>query len=79
MPGLGTNPYISVLKILFMTLLISGKYEGVGIATGWTAWVRFLAAQDFSVLRSIHTGSGVHLASNPVGTVGLFRGKAAVV
>jgi hypothetical protein len=47
-------------------------------ATGWTARVRFPAAQDFSVLHSVQTGSGAHLASYPTGIGSSFPGcKAA--
>jgi hypothetical protein len=43
-------------------------------AMGWTAWVRFPAVQDFSVLYSVQTDCGTNPASYPMGTGG---GKAA--
>jgi hypothetical protein len=47
----------------------------VGIATGWTAGVRFPArARDISLLHSVHTSSEAHPASYPVGTGGSFTG-----
>jgi hypothetical protein len=49
----------------------------VGTATGWTARVRFPAVQDFSLLHSVQTGSGVHPASYPMGTGGYFPGSKA--
>jgi hypothetical protein len=39
---------------------------------GWTAWVRFLVMQDFSVFHSIQTDSGVHPAFYPMGTGDCF-------
>jgi hypothetical protein len=59
--------------------------QGVGIAqsvqrraTGWTTGVRFPAGQDFSLLHSVQTGSGAHLAPYPMDTGDPFlRGKAA--
>jgi hypothetical protein len=42
---------------------------------GWAAGVRFFAgARDFSLLHSVQTGSGVHPASYPNGTVGFSPG-----
>jgi hypothetical protein len=50
----------------------------VGIATGWTAGVRFRAgARDFSLLHSVQTCSGVHLASYTMGSGGFFPGAKA--
>jgi hypothetical protein len=43
-------------------------------AMGWTAWVRFPAVQDFSLLHSIQTGTWAHPASCPMGTGGSFPG-----
>jgi hypothetical protein len=40
----------------------------------WTAWVRFPAVQDFSLLHNVHTDGGTHPASNPTGTGGSFPG-----
>jgi hypothetical protein len=39
---------------------------------GWTAQVRFLAVQDFSLLHSIQTVSGAHPTPYSMGTVGSF-------
>jgi hypothetical protein len=36
--------------------------SSVGIATGWTARVRFQTVQEFSLLHVVHTGSGAHQA-----------------
>jgi hypothetical protein len=41
-------------------------------AAGWTARLRFPAVQDFSLLHSVQTGSGAHLASYPIGTGSSF-------
>jgi hypothetical protein len=51
----------------------------VGIATGWTAGVRFPAGvRDISLRHSVQTGSGAHPASYPMGTgVSFSEGKAA--
>jgi hypothetical protein len=47
----------------------------VGIATGWTAGVQFLAeARDFYFLHVVQTDSGVHPTSYPMGTGGSFLG-----
>jgi hypothetical protein len=44
-------------------------------ATSWTTGVRFPARlRDFSLLHSVQTGSGVHLASYAMGTWNLFAG-----
>jgi hypothetical protein len=53
--------------------------SSVGIATGWTAGVRFLArARDVSLLHSIRTCSEAHPVSNTMGIVGpSSRDKAA--
>jgi hypothetical protein len=49
--------------------------SSVGIATGWTAGVRFPAgARNFSVLHSVQIGSGAHPASSPMGAGGSPRG-----
>jgi hypothetical protein len=50
----------------------------IGIATGWTAGVRFPAgARDISLLHSFQTGSGAHPASYPMGTGSCFSGGKA--
>jgi hypothetical protein len=37
--------------------------------------IRFpTGARDFSLLRNVHTGSGAHPASYPMGSVGCFPG-----
>jgi hypothetical protein len=47
-------------------------------ATGWTAGVRFpVGERDFSLLRSVQTGSGAHPASYPMATEGSFPGGKA--
>jgi hypothetical protein len=47
--------------------------SSVGIATDWTAGVRFpVGARDFPILHSVETGSGAHSASHPVVIVGSF-------
>jgi hypothetical protein len=52
--------------------------SSVGMATGWTAGVRFPAgARDFSFLRSIQDCSGAHPASYPMDTKGSFPGVKA--
>jgi hypothetical protein len=54
--------------------------SSVGIATGygWTAGVRFLAERrDLSLLHSVQTGSGAHLASYPMDTWDSFPGGRA--
>jgi hypothetical protein len=56
-------------------LHLSNFYKGVGIAqvgmaTGWTARVRFPAWQDFYLLHSAQTDSGAHPASYSVGAGG---------
>jgi hypothetical protein len=39
-----------------------------GVATGCTAGVQFPGGErDFSILHSVQTGSGAHLASYPMG------------
>jgi hypothetical protein len=43
--------------------------SSVGIGTDWTAQVRFLAVQDFSLLHSVQTGPSSLLSS---GCQGLF-------
>jgi hypothetical protein len=56
----------------------SGRDSSVGIATGWTARVRFPAVRDFSLLHSVQTGSEVHPASYPMGGAwGSFPGRKA--
>jgi hypothetical protein len=52
-----------------------------GIATSWTAGVRFLArTRNFSLVHSVQTGFGVQPASFPMGSGGFFTGgKAAEV
>jgi hypothetical protein len=54
--------------------------SSVGIATGWTAGVRFPAeAKRFSVLHSVHTGSGTHFASySPVFNVEVKNGGTII-
>jgi hypothetical protein len=46
-------------------------------ATGWTAWVRFLAWRDFYFLYSTQTGSGAHPASYPMHAGGSSPGAKA--
>jgi hypothetical protein len=49
-----------------------------GIATGWTAGVRFsVRERDFFVLHSVQADSEAHPASYPVDTGGSFPGDKA--
>jgi hypothetical protein len=41
---------------------------GIATATGWKARVRFPAAQDLFLLRSVKTDTGAHPASYPIRT-----------
>jgi hypothetical protein len=50
--------------------------SSVGIATGWTARLRFPAVQDFSV-HSFQTDSGAHPATYPMRIGGSFPGGNA--
>jgi hypothetical protein len=51
----------------------------VGLATCWTARVRFLGgASDHSLRHSVHTSSGAHTASYPVDTGGSSPGGKVV-
>jgi hypothetical protein len=51
--------------------------SSVGIATEWTARVRFPAVHDFSLLHSVQTDSRAHPTFCTVGTEDSFpRGKA---
>jgi hypothetical protein len=65
------------MQAIFIYIILN--YVGVSIAMsyGWTAWFRFLAGQGFSLLHSIQTSSGAHLASCLMGTGGNFRGGKA--
>jgi hypothetical protein len=48
---------------------LSGITQSERRATGWTTWVAFLVeAIDFSVLHSVHIGSGSHLIFYSLGT-----------
>jgi hypothetical protein len=59
-----------------LSRFINWKWAGIAQlvqwqAAGWTTGVRFLAgARDISLLYSVQTGYGAHLASYPVGTGG---------
>jgi hypothetical protein len=73
---MGLTPYIG--PDVMSTSEDRSRDSSDGIETGWTARVRFPAVQDCSLLHSVHTGSGPHLASYPTGTGGSFpRSKAA--
>jgi hypothetical protein len=53
---------------------------GIATSTGWkTEESEFesLWGQEFSLLHIVKTGSGTHLASYPMGTVGFFSGGKA--
>jgi hypothetical protein len=52
------------------------EYGGIGIATGWTAGVRFRAKlRDFSLFHSVETGSGSYPALYPMGIAALSPGR----
>jgi hypothetical protein len=60
-------------------LITAYRDSSVGIATGWTARVRFLTgARDFYLLHSVQTVSGTHPDSYSMGTGGYFTGGKAV-
>jgi hypothetical protein len=48
--------------------------NSAGTATGWTAGVRVLLEERFSLVRIVQTGSWAHRASDPMGTGGDFPG-----
>jgi hypothetical protein len=49
--------------------------SSVGIATGWTARIRFpVGSKDFSLLYSVQNGSGAHPTSYPMSTRGSIPG-----
>jgi hypothetical protein len=70
----------SVNKLLFLmeTVFsvrqqISFPESLIGMATGWTVGVRYLAGtRNCSLLHSVQTGSGVHPISYAMGTAGCF-------
>jgi hypothetical protein len=69
-------PYISL--ITEAVHISNSRNSSVGIATGWTAGVRFpVEAKDFSLLHSGQTGSGAHPASHPLDTGDSFPGGKA--
>jgi hypothetical protein len=47
---------------------------GIAMGCGLDVWVQFLALQDFSLLRNVHTNSGAQPASYPMGSRGFFPG-----
>jgi hypothetical protein len=53
---------------------ITIQNSSVGIATGWTAPVRFPTGQDFSLLHSVQSGSEAHPASSPMAIGGESAG-----
>jgi hypothetical protein len=61
------NPHLSTIRCW-------SQNSSVGIATRWTARVRFPTVQDFSLLHSAQTGSGAHPASCTMGTDCSFPG-----
>jgi hypothetical protein len=78
--------------LLFMVIVSSYSsseiliFSSVGTATGYGLDDRMIGvpfparAGNFSLLHHVHTGSGVHLVSYPMGTEGSFPGgKAAGV
>jgi hypothetical protein len=67
----------SLVEIQKSLSRVRSRDSSVGRATGWMAWVRFTAVQDFPLLHSVQTGSGAHLASYPMGTRGSFPGGKA--
>jgi hypothetical protein len=52
-------------------------FRELGVGIVWTAWVRFQGGQDFSLLHSVQTESGVHRTPYPMGTGGSFTGDKA--
>jgi hypothetical protein len=72
--GSGFSMQGEVLFLWTFSLKISLD-SSFGIATRWTAGVRFPAgARDFSLLHSTQTRHGVHLASYPIGARDSFHG-----
>jgi hypothetical protein len=62
----------SVTSILEIMFYVNG---GAGIATDWTAGVRFPGRAPYLfLLHSVQTGSGAHLASYPMSTEDSFPG-----
>jgi hypothetical protein len=55
----------------FLSFSDKSRDNSAGIATGWTARVRF---QEFSLLHVVQTGSVAHSASYPMGTGGSSPG-----
>jgi hypothetical protein len=53
------------------------RASSVGMATRWTARIRFPAGANDSLLLSVHTESGTHPAWYPVGTGSDFPGRKA--
>jgi hypothetical protein len=75
-------PHYAIFPVSYY--FVSLLFKRVGIAqsvwrraTGWTARVRIPTVQDFSLLHSAQTDSGVHPASYPIGTRGYFPGGKA--
>jgi hypothetical protein len=70
--------YTSTFPYAFMVYYFPLTHQSqfsmpAGIATGWTVGDRFPAGErDFSLLHSVQTGSGNHLASYPMGAGGSF-------
>jgi hypothetical protein len=62
-----------VVKKIFISQWIKESQDSsVSVVTGWTARVRFPAAQDFSFLHNVQTDSLTHPAFYPTGTRRLF-------
>jgi hypothetical protein len=58
-------------------LSCASRGSSAGIATDWAAGVRFLGGARFSLLHGVHTASGAHTASYPMGNGGHSPGGEA--
>jgi hypothetical protein len=71
-PVIGTDSLQICGNCMSQRFDVGSGVTSVGIGTGWMAGVRFPAgARDFSILHSVHTGSGAHPASYPMGDLSL--------
>jgi hypothetical protein len=66
--------YASLASLRPEPIFVRSQDRSAGIATGWTAGVRFQKAERFffCLLHSIQTGSGVHPASCTMGICACF-------
>jgi hypothetical protein len=77
------SKYRVLVYFLWLHYVLMGRDSSVGIALGYGldslgSRVRFPAGAGNSSLHRVQNGSGVHPASNPVGTRGSFPGGKAV-